>query len=76
MMPISLNGMIHNRFSSQAQMADAMGWSRQRLNRILNGKKSPDLFEVLEISRALGVPFMTVAQFFLPKASPFGDPLA
>jgi len=72
---MTLNGLIHNQFESQSDMAAAMGWSRQRLNKILNGKKKPDLDEVCAMARTLGVPFMTVAQFFLTNLSPIGDPL-
>jgi len=71
---MTLNGLIHNRYDNQSKMATAMGWSRQRLNKILNGKKKPNLEEVDMIARALGVPFATAAQFFLVRQSPVGDP--
>ena len=70
---LALNGLIHSKFGSEVKMADAMGWSKQRLNKITNGYKEPDLFEVRDISDVLGVSFMTVAQIFLDMKSPNCD---
>lgn len=64
-----LNGLIHSNYSSETEMASVIGWSRQRLNRITNEKKVPDLIEVAAIADALHTSFMTVARFFLPKES-------
>lgn len=69
---LALSGLIHSKFDSEAKMADRMGWSRQRLNKITNGDKEPDLFEVRDISDALDTSFMTVAQIFLDLKSPNG----
>jgi transcriptional regulator with XRE-family HTH domain len=70
---LALNGLIHSKFDSESKMADAMGWSRQRLNKITNGDKEPDLFDVRDISDILDVSFMTVAQIFLDLKSQNGD---
>ena len=68
-----LNGLIHKNYDSESEMAISMGWSRQRLNRITNGKKVPDLFEVKSIADALHTSFMDVAHIFLPSESPNVD---
>jgi DNA-binding XRE family transcriptional regulator len=70
---MTLKGLIYNQFESQTEMATSMGWSRQRLNKIVNGKKKPNLDEVCVMAKTLGVPFMTIAQFFLIAKSPIGD---
>lgn len=70
---MSLNGLIHSKYESEAKMADAMGWPRQKLNKITCGIKEPDLDEVKSIADALEVPFMTVAHIFLNEKSPIGD---
>ena len=70
---LALSGMIHSKFATESKMADEMKWSRQRLNKITNGDKEPDLFEVRDIADALGVSFMTVAQIFLDLQSQNGD---
>lgn len=70
---LALKGMIHSKFDSEAQVADAMGWSRQKLNKITNGRMEPDLNDVQALAAALGVSFMDVARIFLPTESPDGD---
>ncbi|MBQ1790040.1 MAG: helix-turn-helix transcriptional regulator [Oscillospiraceae bacterium] len=70
---LALNGLIHSKFDSEAKMADALGWPRQRLNKITNGDKEPDLVEVREMAAVLDESFMTVANIFLAKKSPDGD---
>lgn len=70
---LALSGLIHSKFKYESNLADSMGWSRQRLNKITNGDKEPDLGEVRDIANALDEPFMTVAQIFLDLKSPNGD---
>jgi len=64
---LELNGMIHTKFKSETEMADALGWSRQRLNKITNRRKEPNLDEVYEMSRVLDRSFIEVAKIFLEK---------
>ena len=70
---MALRGLIYSRFPTEVAMAQAMGWSRQRLNKITNGKKEPTISEVQYISDVLGVSFMEVARIFLQFQSPSGD---
>ena len=70
---MELNGMIHAKYPSESAMAEAMGWTRQKLNKITTGKKMPDLQETKEIAHALEKPLTTVADIFLRKMSPDGD---
>ena len=66
---MELNGLIHSHYDSESQFATAMGWSRQRLNRITNGKKVPDLFDLRDMSIALPCDLMVLVNIFLPKKS-------
>ena len=70
---LALSGLIHSKFEHESEMASALGWSRQRLNKITNGNKEPDLYEVRDISDVLGESFMTVAKIFLDRRSPNCD---
>ena len=70
---MQLNGAIHAVFDTESAMAKSLGWSRQRLNKITNGRKVPDLFEVNDMARVLNMPFSSVAGFFLPGASTIVD---
>lgn len=67
---MGLNSLIHGQYPNQASFAEAIGWRRQRLNKIVNGEKQPSLAEVQEIAKGLGVPFMMVCNFFLQEESP------
>lgn len=66
---LELNGMIHSKYKSEAAMADAMGWSRQRLSVITNMKKIPDIFEIEKMADVLDEPFMDVCNIFLENKS-------
>ena len=70
---LPLRGLIYSKFNSEAECADALGWSRQRLNKITNGKKEPDLEEVQALANVHDVSFMEVANIFLHLKSPSGD---
>ena len=67
---LELNGLIHRKYENESQMADEMGWSRQRLNKITNGDKAPSLEEVESIANALGEPVITIVNIFLRFKSP------
>lgn len=60
-----LSALIHGQYDSESEFADAIGWARQRLNKILNGDQKPTLDDVKDIAEGLNVPFMMVANFFL-----------
>ena len=70
---LELCGMIHARYNNEASFADALGWSRQRLNKITNGKKEPDLEEVAAMANGLGEPLEKVANIFLQKSHLMDD---
>lgn len=72
-MNMELNGSIHKIFHSQTEMSRSMGWSRQRLNKVLNRKQEPSVRDVCEIADALRMKFEDVACFFVPEKSPDGD---
>lgn len=69
---LELNSLIHGQYPNQAAFAKAIGWSRQRLGKIVNGDKVPSINDVQVISNGLGVPFMMVCNFFLNPKSPNG----
>lgn len=67
---LELNSLIHGQYPNQSSFASAIGWSKQRLNKIVNGDKQPSIEDVQIIAEGLGVPFMMVCNFFLNKKSP------
>lgn len=60
-----LIGLILGQFKSQREFADRIGWTPQKLNKILNRVQEPTIPEVQEIAEGLGVPFVMVAKFFM-----------
>ena len=66
---LGMRGLIYSKYESESQFARTLGWSRQRLFKITNGRKIPTLFEVNDMADALGVHFMEVAAFYLPEKS-------
>lgn len=65
-----LRGLIYSKYDSEADMAKAMGWPRQRLSKITNGLKEPDVNELNAIAEPLGVSVGEIAQIFLRSKSP------
>ena len=70
---LALNGLIHSKYESQSQLAEALGWPRQRLNKLVNGDKEPDLDEVKALSDALGEDLEHVAYIFLTASHQSGN---
>ena len=68
-----LTAMINEKYGRESRMASDMGWTRQRLNKITNGRKEPDLEEVQAIAEKLEQPFAKVAYIFLNQKSPNGE---
>lgn len=51
-----LQGMILEVFDSETACAQALGWPKQRLNKIVNGLQEPKLPDVAALGRILGKP--------------------
>ena len=62
---MTLRGIIYSRYDSEADFARSLGWTRQKLNRIVNGKMS-NIEELNAIAQGLNVPVSEAIAFFLP----------
>lgn len=62
---MTLRGIIYSRYDSEADFARSLGWTRQKLNRIVNGKM-PNIEELNAIAQGLNVPVSEAIAFFLP----------
>ena len=67
-----IKSMIYGKFDTEKDCADAMGWPRQRLNKLTNGKKEPSVSEVVQFAHAVDKSVEYVANIFLRMASPNG----
>jgi len=63
---LGLRSLIYGKFETESAFAECLGWSRQRLSRITNGKKVPDIYEAKLMADILGVDIDTFAGFFFP----------
>lgn len=68
-----LRGLIYLKYDSEAEFARALKWPRQRLHRITNGHKEPDLSEVDSIANLLDVSAGSMMDIFLRHKSPNGQ---
>lgn len=64
---VGLRGIVYDRYKSIAELADTIGWTRQKATNIVNQDVEPSLDDVDKLSKALGIEFEKVARFFLDK---------
>ena len=70
---LGLRSLIYGKFETESAFAESLGWPRQRLSRITNGKKVPDIYEAKAMADALGVDIDTFAKFFFPPYKDAGQ---
>lgn len=66
----AFRSLVYSKFDSEAQFARAMGWERQRVNKLSNGVRQPNLEEVDTMAKALCVSPMELMYIFLENKSP------
>ena len=69
----ALRGLIFSKFDSEAEFAQSIGWPRQRLSKISNGKKQPTLHEIDAMSKGLNIQPDQLMGIFLTQKSPNGQ---
>lgn len=57
-------GLIYEKFKNQTECANALGWKKQKLNRIANGISKPDVDDVNNLAIVFGVPVSTITGFW------------
>ena len=68
-----LRGLIYGKYETEAKLADDLGWPKQRLNKITNGNKEPDLEEVAALAGKLDTSIEEMVYIFLRHKSPNGQ---
>lgn len=61
---------IFSVYKNESKCAEALGWPRQKLNKIVNGNKEPTVEELNEIAKVIKKSVGEVVSFFLPQESP------
>lgn len=69
----AVKGMIYSKYGKESALADHLGWSRQKLNKITTGRKLPNLEELNALSGALDEPVDKMLHIFLKQKSPNGQ---
>ena len=67
---IELRGLIYGKYETETQLANDLGWSKQRLNVITNGTREPDLEEVAALADKLDKSVEEMVYIFLRHKSP------
>lgn len=65
----NVKGAVYARYKDIADLANTLGWSRQKLSPIVNGKKEPDLSEIQAMAEAMEMDVVQLASFFLELKS-------
>lgn len=65
--------LITDVYGSQSECSKALGWPRQRLNKLICGTKEPDVTELYALATALNCDVGTIADIFLLYWSPNGQ---
>lgn len=68
-----LKGLIYGKYDSETQLANDLGWTKQRLNVITTGRREPDLEEVAALAGKLGTSVGDMVHIFLRHKSPNGQ---
>lgn len=68
-----LKSLIYGKYNNQSELSRHLGWSKQRLSRIVTGQKMPDVEELNELSAALDEPVENMIHIFLREKSPNGQ---
>ena len=64
---LELRGLIHGKFQSESACADKLGWSKQKLSKIINGAQEPTVRDIGDMAAALDKPLGEIAEIFLPN---------
>ena len=68
-----LRGEIVAEYRTQTAFADAIGWHKNKVTKLLTGKYKPDTDEVAEITDLLHLDASKFCDIFFPRESPNGE---
>ena len=68
-----LRGEIVEHYKTQIAFANAIGWHKNKLSRMMQGKYKPNTDEVAQIAIALGLDEKRFCTIFLPCKSTNGE---
>ncbi len=70
---VELRGLIYGKYDTESQLANELGWTKQRLNIITTGRREPSLEEVEALAQKLDKSVEDMVYIFLRHKSPNGQ---
>ena len=67
---MELRGLIDGKYDTETQLANELGWSKQRLNVITTGRREPNLEEVEALAGKLDRSVEDMVYIFLRHKTP------
>ena len=64
---LALKGLIYGKYGKEVNLTKALGWSKQRLNRITTGRSMPNVEELNALAVALDTSVERMVHIFLPQ---------
>lgn len=61
---LTIKGVALSKYGSCVKFADAMGWNRNKADRILNGKQDPSLKDIGRMVRRMNLPSDVIVPLF------------
>ena len=61
-----IKGLIYGKFGNLTAFANAIGWTKQKLNKILHGKQTLKAKDLQQMAQALKISMDELATHFLP----------
>ena len=65
----NVKGAVYARYKDIAELAEVLGWSRQKLSPIVNGKREPNLSDIQAMAKVMEMEVAQLASFFLELKS-------
>ena len=65
-----LRSIIYDRYESESELANELGWPKQKLNRITNGQQEPNLEELMAMADKFEMSATDLIRIFLQNKSP------
>lgn len=65
----SIKALVYAKYSTEAELARILGWTRQKLNLTTHMKREPNLEDIVQLSKALDTGIEKLILLFLQERS-------
>ena len=71
-MNFAIRGLIFSRYKTQSYFAEHIGWTKQKLSKILLGRQEPTVTDLNDMAKGLDCSAEKLIHIFLSEKSPIG----